>query len=195
MTDQSSSPDTSELLNRAEHYLNCNAAESGADVLIAELADALRASLQPATPTAGEPDQYTKGYRDGWNDMEARASDAVAGDVQAARTREPERDEYFGAHEVYCNASRKLPVGCDGCSCRAGREIKRLRDLAQPSLAALALGCYMTAAAGDGEYQIKIGFASLADMQEAYKALVAAISSIPSTTPQKSNGCGAKPKP
>lgn len=36
-------------------------------------------------------------------------------------------DEFAFAHEGYCNASRKLPVGCDGCSCRAGREIKRLR--------------------------------------------------------------------
>lgn len=34
-----------ELLARAEHYINCNAAESGADVLIAELADALRAGV------------------------------------------------------------------------------------------------------------------------------------------------------
>ena len=38
--------------------------------------------------------------------------------------------------------------------------------------AALRLGCYMTACAGDGEYQIKIGFASLVDMQTAHFALV-----------------------
>jgi hypothetical protein len=35
--------------------------------------------------------------------------------------------EYAGAHEVICSASRDKPVGCPGCSCRAGREIKRLR--------------------------------------------------------------------
>jgi hypothetical protein len=32
-------------------------------------------------------------------------------------------------HEAYCNANPSLEVGCDGCSCRAGREIKRLRRL------------------------------------------------------------------
>ena len=41
--------------------------------------------------------------------------------------------------------------------------------------AALRLGCYLTACAGDGEYQIKIGFASLADMQTAHSVLVAAL--------------------
>jgi len=30
-------------------------------------------------------------------------------------------------HEAYCNASRRIPIGGDACSCRAGREIKRLR--------------------------------------------------------------------
>lgn len=37
------------------------------------------------------------------------------------------RPEYEFAHELYCNACRDKPVGCGGCSCRAGREIKKLR--------------------------------------------------------------------
>lgn len=37
--------------------------------------------------------------------------------------------EYEFAHEGYCNAGRNNPVGCGGCSCRAGREIKRLRKV------------------------------------------------------------------
>lgn len=40
--------------------------------------------------------------------------------------------EYEFAHEGYCNASRDWPVGCEGCSCRAGREIKRLRAALDP---------------------------------------------------------------
>ena len=48
MTDQSSP--VTELLNRAEHYVNCNAVESGADILIVELADALRSFHHAPTP-------------------------------------------------------------------------------------------------------------------------------------------------
>lgn len=40
--------------------------------------------------------------------------------------------EYEFAHEGYCNADRDQPVGCGGCSCRAGREIKRLRAALEP---------------------------------------------------------------
>ena len=32
-------------------------------------------------------------------------------------------------HDLWCNANRKEPVGCDGCSCTAGREIKRLQAI------------------------------------------------------------------
>jgi hypothetical protein len=33
----------------------------------------------------------------------------------------------MGHHEAYCNADHSGPVGNPGCSCEAGREIKRLR--------------------------------------------------------------------
>lgn len=46
-------------------------------------------------------------------------------------------DEYEYAHECYCNASRKEPVGCGGCSCRAGTEIKNLRAVLRLSYQAL----------------------------------------------------------
>lgn len=39
----------------------------------------------------------------------------------------PPRPEFEFAHEGYCNADRNKAVGCEGCSCRAGREIKKLR--------------------------------------------------------------------
>jgi hypothetical protein len=31
-------------------------------------------------------------------------------------------------HEVTCNASRRVRIGGDACSCRAGQEIKKLRE-------------------------------------------------------------------
>ena len=33
----------------------------------------------------------------------------------------------MGHHEAHCNADPNGPVGNPGCSCEAGREIKRLR--------------------------------------------------------------------
>jgi hypothetical protein len=41
-------------------------------------------------------------------------------------------------HEAYCNADRSKPIGCEACSCRAGREIKRLRSLLDADQAASA---------------------------------------------------------
>lgn len=35
----------------------------------------------------------------------------------------------MGYHQLHCNADHDLPVGCPGCSCEAGREIKVLRSL------------------------------------------------------------------
>ena len=52
----------------------------------------------------------------------------------------------------------------------AADEIERLRECA--ALEPLQRG-FMTACSGDGEYQIKISFETLAEMQAAHKALVA----------------------
>lgn len=37
----------------------------------------------------------------------------------------------MGHHEAHCNADHDGPVGNPGCSCEAGREIKRLRAALQ----------------------------------------------------------------
>ena len=58
-----SSPVT-ELLNRAEHYVNCNAAESGADILIVELADALRCFHHAQTPPLQPTEAMLNAARD-----------------------------------------------------------------------------------------------------------------------------------
>ncbi len=38
----------------------------------------------------------------------------------------------MGHHQAHCNADHRAPVGCPGCSCEAGHEIKRLRALLKP---------------------------------------------------------------
>lgn len=42
-------------------------------------------------------------------------------------------------HESHCNASRFESIGCDGCSCVAGKEIKKRRHKAQYTIERIIL--------------------------------------------------------
>lgn len=53
---------------------------------------------------------YPKGY-------------AAIGSILVPDTMEGAEREY--PHELHCNANRMKPIGCDMCSCKYGRLIKR----------------------------------------------------------------------